>query len=75
MKTMEFDPYRIKLLAQEDIEAYYQASFYKPAKEVLYYTGTQGPFDKDQIRVYLKRVVADPTRKDFIILEGEHIVG
>lgn len=72
---MKFDNYIVRLITIDDIEAYYRDGFEKPDKEADYYTGTVETFNKDQIVNYVKKIVDDPTRRDFVIEKDTEIIG
>lgn len=70
-----FDAYEMRLIREEDVDAYYLAGFETPDNEANYYTGTSTEFTKEQVTAYIKRIVHDDKRFDFIIIKDQEIVG
>ncbi len=73
--SFDSQEYQMRLLSLADFESYYRCGFENPDEEVNYYTGTTEAFSKDKVQDYVKRIVDDETRYDFLILKGEEIIG
>ena len=74
-KVLEFGKYYLRLIEEKDAEDYYKSGFEESDDEVNYYTGTTDNFTKDQIITYVKNIVKNPSRYDFLILNEREIVG
>lgn len=73
--VIKFDEYEMRLIQTKDINAYYHGAFEAPDKEADYYTGTLGTYSKDQIKSYVEKIVDDKSRFDFLIWQGDEILG
>ncbi len=65
----------MRLLEVDDIDDYYRYGFVESSDEAKYYTGTIDEYSKEQVLSYLKKIVNDNTRYDFIICKDDEIVG
>lgn len=72
--SLEVNSYTIRLLTLNDIEEYYKTVFQESDDETMFYTGTTKKYAKKQIITYVERVVTDPTRMDFVIVENNKII-
>lgn len=74
-KVFFFNDYQMRLIEIDDIDLYYEDGFLNADEEANYFTGTTDQFTKEQIANYVKKIVADESRYDFIILSNNRIVG
>ncbi len=74
-KNFRFNGYEMRLVEVADTDAYYKYALVESDEESKHYTGTVGNFTKDQIVSYVKSIVANNNRYDFIILDDDEIIG
>lgn len=74
-KIITFDNYQMRLIEEADTDAYYKQAIEGSDKEAKYYTGTVGTYSLDQIKSYVKTIVTDTSRYDFIITKDDDIIG
>ena len=70
-----FNGYDMRKIKEEDIDRYYVDGFLDADEAANYFTGTLGTFTQDQVTAYVKKIVSDKSRYDFIILKDEKIIG
>ncbi|WP_428243259.1 GNAT family N-acetyltransferase [Gynuella sp.] len=71
----KFKNYQMKLIQPKDLDSYYYFGFNDISEETRYFTGTTEQFTKGQIESYILKISEDTTRYDFLISEGDEIVG
>ena len=59
----------------DDVEIYFRYGFVESSEEAKYYTGTTQKFTLDQIKDYVTKIVVDKTRRDYLIIDSNKIVG
>jgi len=74
-EKIQFENYEMRLLAESDLDNYFESGFANPDDESCYYSGCVNTYNKDQIKDYIKKVTTDESRFDFLILTGNEIVG
>lgn len=72
--NIKYEDITLKLIEQADIERYYKDGFSFVDKEVMFYTGTKHIATKEDINVYVQRIIPDNTRYDFLITKDENII-
>ena len=80
MKNLKKEIYGEKItlrqMQEDNIEEYYMAGFAFEDKQVNKMTGNKVKFTKEDIENYVKRIVCDDTRYDFLILDkNKNIMG
>ncbi|MFQ3261980.1 GNAT family N-acetyltransferase [Reinekea sp.] len=71
----EFNNFQMKIIQPKDLDPYYYFGFCDISEETRYFTGTTEHFTKEQIESYILNISEDTTRYDFLISEGDEIVG
>ena len=74
-KVLKFDDYEIRLIRFDDSDDYYKYGFENPDDELTYYTASADSYTKEQIRSYVEKITVDNTRYDFIICNGDELIG
>lgn len=64
--TYELGDITLRLIELGDLDKYCDV-INNPSEEVDYFTGTTGSFTREQIENYVKKIVNDETRYDFLI--------
>lgn len=67
--------YTLRNITEKDSEQYYKFAFAEPDEEANFYTGTVEKFTKEQIDSYVKIILKDETRYDFLIEIDNEIIG
>lgn len=57
----------LRLLEENDLDQYFSLFFEETDEEINRLTGTNKKFTKEEVKTYLKRIVSDETRYDFLI--------
>lgn len=65
----------MNIIQPSDLDSYYYFGFFDNSEETRYFTGTTEHFTKEQIESYILNISEDTTRYDFLISEGDEIVG
>jgi RimJ/RimL family protein N-acetyltransferase len=65
----------IRPIKVDDVEMYFRYGFEESSEEAKYYTGTTQNFTMDQIKEYVLKVVIDKTRRDYLIIDSNKIIG
>ncbi len=73
--TMKFDSYHMRIITINDIDQYYRVLVEESDDEAMYYTGSINSFSAKQISDYVRRIVNDTSRFDFLILQDNRIIG
>lgn len=74
-RVLQFETYEMRVIGVEDIEDYYMYAFETPDKEANYFTGTIDTYSKEDIEAYVKKVVGDRTRYDYLIWQNGELIG
>lgn len=69
------DDILVRPIEIEDVEMYYKYGFEESDDEANYYTGTTQSFTYTQIKEYVERIIGNSTRKDYLIIECNKIIG
>lgn len=69
--TMQDGNIHLRLIEENDKEAYYKAGFLEEDEEVRFYTGTTEYFTKETVENYIDKIIMDESRYDFLIMNAE----
>lgn len=72
--VIECTPYCLRLVQKSDIPAYFERGFHPMDPEIARLTGTVHPAALETIENYVKRIIPDPSRYDFLILNSEETI-
>lgn len=74
-RVLQFETYEMRVIGVEDIADYYMYAFETPDKEANYFTGTIDTYTKEEIEAYVKKVVGDRSRYDYLIWQNGELIG
>ncbi|PAT02250.1 hypothetical protein CI105_02590 [Candidatus Izimaplasma bacterium ZiA1] len=75
-KVLQGKNIKLNLITENDFNEYYISGFVNMDEEVNYFTGSYGDYSKEKILTYVKSIVDDDTRYDYLIRDlNNKIIG